>query len=382
MCSMSTLFLSEFYVGTFLSQQGDVLLKIPKAKKLPSGMWRIQLRLNGRSISITEKTEKACIRQAELIKAEYNTGKRFDATAPLTLSHAIDKYLEDKKNILSPAPIKGYRSIQDSRFQNVMYKSVAEIKNWQKVVNEESYLCSAKTLNNAYGFIKSVLRYCNVEPVDVKLPQIVPHEREWLEPEQIPIFLNAIKGKPCEIGALLALHSFRRSEIFALTKKNFNFDKKYIQTSGAVVLDENNKFVHKREQKTVKSGRVVPIMIPRLETLVKALPDNDKKLVTCYPDTLRKWINKICEENNLPKVGNHGLRHSFASLAYSLKWSEQETMRIGGWDDPTVMRKIYTHLAEKDKERAENSMAEFYKALEEPEKPDDRTVYEVNLMSL
>lgn len=357
-------------------------MKIPKAKKLPSGMWRIQLRLNGRSISITEKTEKACIRQAELIKAEYNTGKRFDATAPLTLSHAIDKYIEDKKNILSPATIKGYRSIQDSRFQNVMYKSVAEIKNWQKVVNEESYLCSAKTLNNAYGFIKSVLRYCNVEPVDVKLPQIVPHEREWLEPEQIPIFLNAIKGKPCEIGALLALHSFRRSEIFALTKKNFNFDKKYIQTSGAVVLDENNKFVHKREQKTVKSGRVVPIMIPRLETLVKALPDNDKKLVTCYPDTLRKWINKICEENNLPKVGNHGLRHSFASLAYSLKWSEQETMRIGGWDDPTVMRKIYTHLAEKDKERAENSMAEFYKALEEPEKPDDRTVYEVNLMSL
>lgn len=357
-------------------------MKIPKAKKLPSGMWRIQLRLNGRSISITEKTEKACIRQAELIKAEYNTGKRFDATAPLTLSQAIDKYIEDKKNILSPATIKGYRSIQTCRFQNVMYKSVAEIKNWQKVVNEESYLCSAKTLDNAYGFIKSVLRYCNVEPVDVKLPQIIPNEREWLEPEQIPVFLNAIKGHPCEIGALLALHSFRRSEIFALTKKNFNFDKKYITTGGAVVLDENNKFVHKKEQKTVKSGRVVPIMIPRLEALVKALPNDDEKLVKCYPDTLRKWINKFCEKSELPKVGTHGLRHSFASLAYSLKWTEQETMRIGGWDDPTVMRKIYTHLAEKDKERAENSMAEFYKALEEPEKSDDRTVYEVNLMSL
>ena len=382
MCSMSTLFLPEFYVGTFLSQQGDVLLKIPKATKLPSGMWRIQLRLNGTSISITEPTEKACIKQAELTKAEYNAGKKFEASSPLTLSQAIDKYIEDKRNVLSPATIKGYRSIQTCRFQNVMYKKAAEIKNWQKVVNEESYLCSAKTLDNAYGFIKSVLKYNGIEAVDVKLPQIVPNEREWLEPEQIPIFLNAIKGHPCEIGALLALHSFRRSEIFALTKKNFNFNKKYITTGGAVVLDENNKFVHKKEQKTVKSGRVVPIMIPRLEALVKALPDDDAKLVKCYPDTLRKWINKFCEKSELPKVGTHGLRHSFASLAYSLKWTEQETMRIGGWDDPTVMRKIYTHLAERDKERAENSMSDFYKALEEPEKSDDRTVYEVNLMSL
>ena len=51
-------------------------MKVPKARKLPSGMWFIQLRLGGVSIPVTEKTEKKCRDAAALIKAEYAAGKR------------------------------------------------------------------------------------------------------------------------------------------------------------------------------------------------------------------------------------------------------------------------------------------------------------------
>ena len=46
-------------------------MKIPKATKLPSGKWRIQLRLGGESYSITEDTLRGAQRRAERIKAEY-----------------------------------------------------------------------------------------------------------------------------------------------------------------------------------------------------------------------------------------------------------------------------------------------------------------------
>ena len=70
---------------------------------------------------------------------------------------------------------------------------------------------------------------------------------------------------------------------------------------------------------------------------------------------------KICRENNLPNVGIHGLRHSFASLAYHLQIPEKIAMEIGGWSDYQTMRKIYTHLSSIDRKKAENKMAEFYK---------------------
>ena len=104
-------------------------------------------------------------------------------------------------------------------------------------------------------------------------------------------------------------------------------------------------------------------MIPRVRDLVEELPDDDSPVAPYWPNTLYKHINAICAANDLPLVGVHGLRHSFASLAYHLGWSESYTMLVGGWDDISTMRKVYTHIAEKDKLKASNSMADFYKTL-------------------
>ena len=71
-------------------------------------------------------------------------------------------------------------------------------------------------------------------------------------------------------------------------------------------------------------------------------------------------INKLCVKNGLPPVGVHGLRHSFASLAYHLGWSELTTMREGGWSDPSVVHNIYTHLAAQDANEDIKRMKKFY----------------------
>ena len=335
-------------------------MKIPKAQKMSSGNWFIRMRLGGQEITVTRPTEKEAIRAAELLKAEHRNGKRLEAAGEKpTLRVAIDRYIEARSNVLSPATIRGYRIIQRNRFQDIMDSKITGIYSWQSVVNHESRLCSAKTLKNAFLFITSVLKENGVDPGRVQLPQVTITPREFLDPDQIRIFLEAVEGKDCEMAALLALHSLRRSELLALDKSSVDLKANTITVKGAVVPDENNHYIKKKTNKNTTSARVVPIMIPRLAELVQSAPAG--QLVTSYANNVGRSINYVCKSAGLPEVGAHGLRHSFASLAYHLGLSEKETMEIGGWADHNTMHKIYTHVGEKDRLAAAQKMSSFYK---------------------
>ena len=331
-------------------------MNVPKARKLKSGTWFIYLRIAGEQISVTGDTEKECVRKAEMIKAEYRNGKR-EKKQSMTLSDAIDHYIESRDAVLSPSTIRGYRIIQRTRFQSAMKKPISGT-GWQQLVNAEAKLCAPKTVKNAYRFICSVLKENGIEQENVKLPAAAPKEREFLQPEEIPVFLEAIKDTPVEICALLALHSLRRSEIFALEKKDVDLKRGIIHVRGAVVPDENCKYIKKESNKTEKSTRDIPIMIPRLAEAILSAPDG--LLVKEHPDIPRRQIKRVCVACGFAPVTLHGLRHSFASLAYHLGMSELETMRIGGWSDYQTMRNIYTHLAEQDAAAAANKMRNFY----------------------
>lgn len=335
-------------------------MKVPEPKKQPSGNYFCRLRLNGVSIPITAPTARECKRQAELIKAEYRNDKRPISKQSITLRQAIEKYISARSRTLSPSTLNGYATIAKTRFQSVMDKPISSIKNWQAVCNDEAALCAPKTLRNAWGLILSVLKENGAQGVSVRLPQDIKKERPFLEPEQITQFIEAVKGSSCEIAALLALHSLRRSEILALDWKDVDLKSKQIHVAGAVVLGEGNRYVEKPTNKTEKSRRYVPIMIPQLLDALNAVENKRGKVVTCAPGAIYDGVNRICEQAGLPKVGVHGLRHSFASLAYHVGMPEQLAMELGGWSDYGTMRKIYTHLANRDRLKYTNAMAQFF----------------------
>ena len=334
-------------------------MKLPKPRKLPSGSWFIRLRLGGKEIGVTRPTERECINAARLLKAEYKAGKRDEHNKEknLTLSQAIDNYIKNRENVLSPSTIRGYRTIQNSRFLRYLDCEVSKI-NWQKMCNDEAGLCSAKTLKNAWRFVCSVLRESGITPPSVSLPQSVPAEKPFLSPNDIKKFVKAVHGKPCEIPALLALSSLRRSEICALTWDDIK--ENYINVKGAAVLDENNHVIYKKENKNNSSTRKVPILMPELKTALDAVENKDGLVWKGSLNTIYKQVNKVCKDNNLPLVGVHGLRHSFASLAYHLQIPEQIAMEIGGWSDVATMRKIYTHIAKEDRSRYETALQKFF----------------------
>jgi hypothetical protein len=71
----------------------------------------------------------------------------------------------------------------------------------------------------------------------------------------------------------------------------------------------------------------------------------------------------VCDAAGLPRVGVHGLRHSFASLCYSLGVPAKITMQIGGWSNPQTLTKIYTHLGKKDIAARSKEITGFFDGL-------------------
>lgn len=204
------------------------------------------------------------------------------------------------------------------------------------------------------------MRGCGINPPKVAIPQVVPNEKEWLDHDQIKTFVEYIKDKPVGVAAMLALHSLRRSEICALTWNDIDLKRKTITVNGAAVFDDNQKLVQKDENKTKSSRRVLPIMIPELAAALEAVEDKTELVIRCNPNTLWAQINRACRACGLPEVGVHGLRHSFASLAHHVGMPEAECMRLGGWSDAQTMRKIYTHISDKDIGLYANKMALFF----------------------
>ena len=335
-------------------------MKTPKARKLPSGSWFCRVRVNGKDIPITRATEKEAVAEAMAIKAGIRDARLH--IRKRTVTQAIDDYIESRQNILSPSTIRGYRTIQRGRFQQMMHKEISAVTQaqWQRAVASEARLVIAKTLDNAWCFLSSVIFEATGQRPVIRLPQVIPNERQWLTPTQIPIFVDAVKGHPVEIPALLALSSLRRSELLNLRCKAVEPKHGTRRANGAAVLDENGELVHKRETKNKSSRRTVPIIPPLQEALENA-ERKGEYVVTMRPNTIYTKINRLCQTNGLPLVGVHGLRHSFASLAFHLQMPEKVAMEIGGWANDQTMHKIYTHLAQEDLKKHAQSFTDFFR---------------------
>lgn len=333
-------------------------MKVPEPRKLPSGTWFIQLRLDGVSVPVSALSKKECIRQAELIKAEHRAGKRETALkTDKTVRELMTDYIAALPADTSPTTIRGYEIIKKHRFQTVLDERPEKI-DWQAAIDAEQ--AAPKTVKNAWGFASACLRAAGKPVPKVRLPKGQSKPRPFLEPDEILKVLPLLEGRKYEIPALLALHSLRSSEIMGLDFADIDLNKNVIHVHGATVQDKDNKLVYKDSNKTDASTRDIPIMIPRLVDVLKQRGQTTGAVWGKTPCGLYRTMEDVCNILGIPNVGAHGLRHSFASLAYHLNLSELEAMEIGGWSDYKTMRKIYTHLAKKDRLKAENKMAEFY----------------------
>ena len=328
-------------------------VKVPAPRKLPSGTWFAQMTVRGERVSVSAASESEYYVKARAIKA----GLVEAAKAPerKTVQRCMDDYIESRKAALSPNTIRGYKAIAGSRWRSVAQLQLDRVTNWQKVVNDEAKLCSPKTLKNAWLFLSAALSASGIH-TSVALPTVPAADTPWLTAEQIKVFLDAAKGKPCELAALLALHSLRRGEIYGLVWDDIQGGT--IHVHRALAQSPDGGTVLKPTPKNQSSERYVTIVIPRLLELCTGSGDN--AVVTTHIGTATKGINDVCRSAGLPLVGLHGLRRSFASLCHRLGVPELETMRQGGWSDYATVHKFYIKLDSVEAKTETQKLSDFF----------------------
>lgn len=343
-------------------------MTVPKPRQLPSGNWFIQLRLNGQSVPVTEPTRAACIRTAQLIKAEHAAGKRQIRRSERSVGELIDAYIAKYKDVLSPSTVRNYEGIRRNRFPGVMDLKPEAVPDWQKVINAELKICSEHTVMNGWGLVSAALKDAKIEVPDVKLAQVPENELSYLEPEEIPLFIAAARGDPCELEMLLELHGLRASEAQQVVRADqIDLRREFINVRGAVVRGPDG-FVQKKTNKSKAGTRTVPILIPRLIDLVREYRSRGEALPVHGPTMILDHVHKICAAAGVTDVTNHGLRRSLATLAYSEGISEHVLMSWGGWHDAATMHKIYIKCAARDKASAERGLKSFFQEPDEFER--------------
>ena len=322
-----------------------------RAVQLPSGSYRVQVMIDGVSHSITRNTAAEALREAEMLRKGITVK---------TLRQCCLEYIELREAVLSASTIRGYKQITANMMQTIMDSPAAALttQEFQRAVNLDLKTHSPKTMQNAVGFIQSVLADNEIERKKIRLPQIIRNERAFLEPDELLVFIDAIQGHKWEAGMLLMCHGLRASEALNIQRKNITTN--CIAVRGAAVLDENESLVRQAMNKNQSSRRDVPVLIPNLLVAVAHMRPEEYVCPANKSQAVHHAINSVCRKLGMPEVGCHGLRHSFCSLCYSLGLSEKTTMALGGWSDFNTMRKIYTHLSQGKRTAETEKLTDFF----------------------
>jgi len=351
-----------------------------KAKRLPSGQWRTQVYSHSVPVidkdghqkekriyeSFTADTKK----ESEYLAAEFALNKKRKARPMnLTLSEAIDKYIDSKDAILGPKTVSEYRKMKKVAFKDIMDTKVKDItpELLQKAVNTEAKRnnekatknprpISAKTVKNEYGLISSVLSRYNksLDLSDIKLPAKEAKIKELLPPETI---FDMVRGTPIELPVLLAMWlSFSMSEIRGLKRSSITRDG-YV-TINQVIVDVDCKPVEKKQAKVFT--RIRKHKIPDyIMQLINTLPSDQEYLVPLSGIAINRRFSYLLKKNNLPHMTFHDLRHINASVMALLHVPDQYAMERGGWKTDSTMKKVYTHTFS-DERRAVDATIDRY----------------------
>lgn len=304
-------------------------MKIPTPKQLPSGKWFIRVRVGDNDQSRTFNTEKEALDWATFIKADYRqNGSALSSYAKWSTVDLVEEYLNVKE--LSPSTRKTYRNALD-KFGVAVKMPFNSVKNWQYIIKKSDV--SPNTLQTYWKKLVAVWHYFGLTIPRVELPKAKPKVKEYIEPDELPRFLKAIEGHRNEIYFLLMLSSLRINEALSVTKDDLKPDG-----------------IHVRGTKTENADRFIPYLFPKIKGL---------ELVKTSERTLRKDLDKICKENDFPKLSPHSLRIAFASIMYRNQVPDRIVMKMGGWGSLQAMHQVYVRISEKDVLDYGNVVADF-----------------------
>lgn len=214
----------------------------------------------------------------------------------------------------------------------------------------------------------------------VTLPQQQRYQAKYYNSQQLDDLFEAIKDEPIyPLVKITTIYGLRRSELLGLKWDSIDFE------SGTVTIQHTvtkvSTLVEKDKTKNASSHRTFP-MTDEARSIFVAAKESGKKyrklfgkdyVINDYvfkwpdgrpysPDYVTKKFSKLLEENNLPHIRFHELRHSCASLLISLGFSLKDVQEWLGHSDIKVTANIYSHLDVKRKINIADSLTKSLSA--------------------
>lgn len=329
-----------------------------KAKKLPSGSWRVLVYVGideekkRRYHSVTASTKK----EAEFLAAEYALKHKGKQESNLTVKEALERYTESKRNVLSPSTYREYRNAINRDLQELHDVKLNDLtqERVQIAINNAALEHSPKTVKNMHGLLSSTLKMFAPEfRLTTTLPRTEKKRLYIPSDDDIKKLLNYVKGKPIELPILLAATgSLRRSEIAALTLEDVKDSG--VVVNKAMVLDIDHKWVVK-PPKTQAGNRFCPLSPTVVAKAREGLP-------TIRPDAISNQFIRAVKKCGLPPFSFHKLRHYYASVLHSLQVPDKYIMKNGGWECESVLHNVYEHtLSDQEEQESKKIVTHFSK---------------------
>lgn len=344
-------------------------MKVPKARKLPSGMYRVQVMVNGERISITDESPKVAEAKAAAVKAQLMAANK--SPRAMTLGEAIDRYIESKDAVLSPSTIAGYKRIRNNALQDIMGTKLPDLtqERIQRAVNKMSKDKSPKSVRNAHGLLSAVLAEYKPDMVlRTTLPQKQRYEVAIPSDSEIERILQAVRGTNMELPVLLALWlGLRASEIRGITWDCISGDVLHIRQ--AIVEGENGPEV--KGTKTYSGNR--KLQIPEyISGLIEKQPRTDEYVIHLSGQAMYKRFSRLCENAGLPHFRFHDLRHANASVMLALGVPDKYAMERMGHSTNNMLKTVYQHTMASKQEEVSNMVNKYFFAKIEKKYDDAR----------
>lgn len=315
---------------------------MPTAKKLPSGSWRCQVfnytDTNGKRHyeSFTAETKK----EAEYMAAEFTLTKHQKSKTSTTFGAALDEYIKNRSDVLSPASIRKYMSKSRNFPDKLMNKKLKDITPdfIQELINEEAKGHSPKTLRDTHGLISAVLKHNRINiMLNTALPKKVRPDMTMPSDNDIKSLLTSVADTDMEIPIYLATFgAMRRGEISAL--EDSDIEGNVIHISKTMVLSESGNWIVK-SPKSFAGDRY--IQIPQFVS--DKLNGITGHITNLTPNKITSRFSHILASAGIQHFRFHDLRHYNASISHALGVPDAYIMQSCGWGSDRVLKEVYRH---------------------------------------
>lgn len=345
-----------------------------KAKKLPSGSWRVQASVTIDGQKIRRSFSGPTAAKAEKDAREWQEHIKMigaDSTR-LTVKEAILLYCDTNKARLSPSTHAGYIKITKTGMPDIIDKPLYTLTCpiIQKSISLSLATLSAKTIKNRYGLLQTVLSIYHPEFIwAVKYPKAKKPVKKAYSDDYIKSVFQALKGTNFELEAYLGMLSMRASEVAGAKWEDVDFKNKTLHVCRTKLKDSQNKYVIVDGTKTEKSDRIIylPDYVCTLLLQRKALSDGEYISQT-NPSGYYNILNRILAKHGIEKSGFHQLRHIYSTVTSKLGIDVQVRMENGGWSNEHIMNGNYRHAMSEAQTDANNKMNDYVNAVSGYEK--------------